>query len=161
MFELLVSAAHAHLLVAEHSASTAVLGDKHSVVHTNQLNLVGNSNQVYNSGPENGGAPWMVNSYDVRPTDAAGLAAEGGAGGPYACDTDGFMCKTFNTQAFDNGVNGNTSALYTNFGTNAEDSHPKGGVAGPSGGGAPSMNGSAAAARGVKCGLAQDCNGLG
>jgi hypothetical protein len=48
MFELLVSAAHAHLLVAEHNASTAVLGDKHSVVHTNQLNLVGNSNQVYN-----------------------------------------------------------------------------------------------------------------
>jgi len=50
-------------------------------------------------------------------------------------------------------VNGNTSALYTNFGTNAEDSHPKGGVAGPSGGGAPSMNGSAAAARGESCQL--------
>ena len=48
MFELLVSAAHAHLLAAEHGASAAVLGEKHSVVHTNQLNLVGGNNQVYN-----------------------------------------------------------------------------------------------------------------
>ena len=48
MFELLVSAAHAHLLAAENGATAAVLGEKHAAVHTNQLNLVGNSNQVYN-----------------------------------------------------------------------------------------------------------------
>jgi len=34
---------------------------------------------------------------------AAGLAAEGGPGGPYVCDTDGFACSIYNVQAYDNG----------------------------------------------------------
>ena len=34
---------------------------------------------------------------------AAGLAAEGGPTGPYVCDTDGFACSVYDTQAFDNG----------------------------------------------------------
>ena len=48
-----------------------------------------------------GGAPWSTNSYDVRPTDTAGLQA---AALEYTCDTDGFACSVFNSQAFDNGV---------------------------------------------------------
>ncbi len=34
---------------------------------------------------------------------AAGLDAEGGPRGPYACDADGFACFAFDSQAFDNG----------------------------------------------------------
>ena len=88
--------------LAEHSGHAAVAGEKN--VPTHQLNLVGGTNEVYNSGPEPGGAPWSENSYDIRPTDAAGLQAEGGPTGPYTCDTDGFLCSIFNTQAYDNGV---------------------------------------------------------
>lgn len=96
------------------------------------------------SGVESGGAPWSTNSYDVRPTDTAGLQAEGGPAGPYTCDTDGFACSVFNSQAFDNGVvptmpmldkdasaamrahhNAMAYQLYTNFGVGAESSHPR------------------------------------
>lgn len=173
MFELLLhTAGHLGSAGAAHAIGAKEAGSWHSdhngMVATHKLNLVGGSNEVYNSGPEPGGAPWSENSYDIRPTDADGLVAEGGAAGPYACDTDGFLCKVYNTQAYDSGVipDGPSAAqlsrmspserarasqsaymLYTTFGTGAETFHPKIGVA-------------AAAPTGSACDLGEDCNGI-
>jgi len=120
------------------------------------LNLVGEDNEVYDSMPT-GGAPWAEHGYDIRATDAGGLAAEGGASGPFACDNDGFKCFIFNRQAFDNGVVSNTNNIYTNFGTGAETAHsrapPDGSLVG--GGGNKPFR-----AR-PDCSLGEDCNGLG
>ena len=73
MFELLVSAAHAHLLAAENGATAAVLGEKHAAVHTNQLNLVGNSNQVYNRLCHVVSQSSVPSLSKVRPDSAVGL----------------------------------------------------------------------------------------
>mmetsp|Transcript_18227 Transcript_18227/g.37271 ORF Transcript_18227/g.37271 Transcript_18227/m.37271 type:complete len:131 (+) Transcript_18227:26-418(+) len=129
MFELLSHAAH--LTQATHAGQ--------------QLNLVGGSNEVYNSYPT-AGAPWTPD-YLLRPNDAAGLEAEGGANGPYACDGDGFACSVFNRQAYDSGSIGNgTYDVYTNFGTGAEDTH---GLSAAANGGGP-----------CKPWSGVDCNGI-
>jgi len=62
VFELLLHAAHAHVLaaptatLAEHSGHAAVAGEKN--VPTHQLNLVGGTNEVYNRWAANAAAPW-------------------------------------------------------------------------------------------------------
>jgi len=136
--------------------------DLHSAMEPAQtmgLNLTGEKNEVYDSMPT-GGAPWAEHGYDMRATDAAGLAAEGGANGPFACDNDGFKCFIFNRQAFDNGVVGDTDSIYTNFGTGAEIAHTRVPPDGKLGGGGGEGGGASARAKPL-CSLGEDCNGLG
>jgi len=188
MFELLLHGLAAGSWAADHTVMLAGAGQIKEQPHmaakdlfqNHQLNLVAGPNEVYNSGVESGGAPWSTNSYDVRPTDTAGLQAEGGPAGPYTCDTDGFACSVFNSQAFDNGVvptmpmldkdasaamrahhNAMAYQLYTNFGVGAELSHPRIGPGGSSGDLDTSAWLSGGGGGGPPgCSLAEDCNGL-
>mmetsp|Transcript_1100 Transcript_1100/g.2836 ORF Transcript_1100/g.2836 Transcript_1100/m.2836 type:complete len:112 (-) Transcript_1100:180-515(-) len=88
--------AHQLLQLPAHALQSSVYLHGHQ-----SLNLVGGSDQVYNSAPggnfDNGVAsPWS-HDYSMRAVDTTGLEAEGGASGPFACDSDGFACFVYNT----------------------------------------------------------------
>eukprot|EP00291_Cryptomonas_curvata_P013576 CAMPEP_0172188758 /NCGR_PEP_ID=MMETSP1050-20130122/22132_1 /TAXON_ID=233186 /ORGANISM="Cryptomonas curvata, Strain CCAP979/52" /LENGTH=172 /DNA_ID=CAMNT_0012863349 /DNA_START=44 /DNA_END=562 /DNA_ORIENTATION=- len=139
-------------------------------VHPHQaLNLVGGNDETYNSAPggsfDHGSASAWSHDYAIRPINAEGLDAEGGAGGPFACDSDGFACFVYNKGVFDNVISGSgsvdqavsriaddeTGRVYTTFGVGSEISHGRGGEL------ASTDGGLGMGAR--SCPLAVDCNG--